>query len=134
MLSVLAFVAIVAMACLTTATVALFCSVMFRKTSSSLMTTYLVIVVLFTAPLAISYFAATFFPGTVGTQLVMQTGFTSPFAVTFNLPIDPMTSKSAPPYSNWWFFGSYLLWYAVFDGALLSTMAWLFNVRWRMER
>ena len=34
--------------CLTTATLALFSSVMFRKTSISLMTTYLVIVLLFT--------------------------------------------------------------------------------------
>jgi ABC-type transport system involved in multi-copper enzyme maturation permease subunit len=134
LLSVLAYVAIVALACLTTATVALFCSVMFRKTSSSLMTTYLLIAVLFTAPVAISYFAETFFPDTVGTQLVLQTGFTSPFAVTFNLPIDPMTSRSEPPHSSWWFFASYLLWYAAFDGVLLSTMAWLFNVRWRMER
>ena len=50
--------------CLTTATIALFCSVMFRKTSSSLMTTYLVIVTLFTLPLAISFFANTFFEGT----------------------------------------------------------------------
>lgn len=63
-----------------------------------------------------------------------RAGFTSPFAAAFNLPIDPMMAKSntAPP--NWWFFGSYLLWYTALDGALLTTMAWLFNVRWRMER
>lgn len=65
LLTVLAYVAIVGMVCLTTATVALFCSVMFRKTSSSLMTTYLLIVVLFTAPLAVTYFAGTFFPDTL---------------------------------------------------------------------
>src|SRR5262249_37061981 len=61
LLTVLAYMVIVLLVCLTTATVALFCSVVFRKTSISLMTTYLVIVVLFTAPIAVSRFAATFF-------------------------------------------------------------------------
>jgi ABC-type transport system involved in multi-copper enzyme maturation permease subunit len=134
LLAVLAYVVIVAMACLTTATVALFCSVMLRKTSSSLMTTYLLIVVVFTAPLAISYFAGTFFPGTVATQLVTRIGFSSPFSVAFSLPIDPMTAKSDLQLPNWRFFGSYCLWYAAFNGILLSTMAWLFNARWRMDR
>jgi hypothetical protein len=55
--TVLAYLAIVLVTCLTTATLALFCSVVFRKTSVSLMTSYLLIVVLFAMPLALAFFA-----------------------------------------------------------------------------
>ena len=57
------------MCCLTTATVALFCSVLFRKTAHSLMTTYLVIIVLFCLPLAMRFFAETFFPDAGATPI-----------------------------------------------------------------
>ena len=43
---------IVLITCLTTAMLALFCSVLFKKTPQAMMTTYLAIIVLFTAPLA----------------------------------------------------------------------------------
>ncbi len=61
-LVVLAYLAIILVTCVTTATIALACSVLCRKTSISLMTTYLVIVILFAAPLSITFFAVTFFP------------------------------------------------------------------------
>jgi hypothetical protein len=51
LLSVVAYLAIVLITCLTTAMLALFCSVLFRKTAHAMMTTYLVIIVLFAAPL-----------------------------------------------------------------------------------
>jgi len=54
------YVLIVMVTCTTTASVALFCSVFFRKTATSLMTTYLVLLALFTVPLAVSYFADTY--------------------------------------------------------------------------
>ena len=47
LLSVGMYVALVGLCCVTTATVALFCSVLFRKTAHSLMATYLLIIVLF---------------------------------------------------------------------------------------
>ncbi len=56
-----AYLVIVAMTCLTTSTLALFCSTFFRKTSMSLMTTYLLIIGLFCVPLAVNFFADTFF-------------------------------------------------------------------------
>ncbi len=56
------YLGIVLVTCLTTAVVALFCSVLFHKTSVSLMTAYLVIIVLFCAPLAARFFAEGFFP------------------------------------------------------------------------
>ena len=131
--SVLGYLAVVALVCLTTSTIALFCSVMFRKTSISLMTTYLLIVLLFTAPLGVSYFAANFFADASVTPIIAQASFTSPFAVVFKLPIDLAMSRSEAPAPDWWFLASFLGFYLAFDGLLLATVARLFNVRWRME-
>ena len=60
-LSVLAYISIVVMTCLTTSTLALFCSTCFRKTSMAQMTSYLIIVGLFCVPLATNYFTDLFF-------------------------------------------------------------------------
>ena len=129
--SVLGYLVIVLTVCLTTATIALFCSVMFQKTSISLMTTYLVIVLLFTFPLAAAFFAGTFFPDTAAASLIAHASFTSPFAAAFSLPVDTMMPRDKSPPSDWWFFASFLTFYAVLDGAALATMTWLFNARWR---
>ena len=85
--AVAGYLVIVLLTCLTTAGIALFCSVLFHKTSTSLMTTYLVIVVLFCAPLAARFFAERF-SRTTATPYVVQAGLTSPFAATFALPLD----------------------------------------------
>src|SRR4029077_3733071 len=53
LLSVVAYLVIVLITCLTTAMLALFCSVLFKKTPQALMATYLVIILLFCAPLAV---------------------------------------------------------------------------------
>jgi hypothetical protein len=129
---VLGYIVIVLVVCLTTATIALFCSVMFRKTSISLMTSYLVIALLFAAPLAVTYFANTFFYDTRVAQLIANVAFTSPFAAAFQLPIDLMMPGSDRVYANWAFFGAFVGFYAMLDGGLLWAMGWLFNVRWRM--
>jgi ABC-type transport system involved in multi-copper enzyme maturation permease subunit len=67
---VLAYLVIFLLTCLTTAMLALFCSTVFRKTAHSLMTTYLVILVLFFLPLAASFFVTTYFPAERITQWV----------------------------------------------------------------
>ena len=68
------------MCCLTTATMALFFSVLFRKTAHSLMATYMLIIVLFCVPLAMRYFAETFFPQAAATTWIVALSITSPFA------------------------------------------------------
>jgi ABC-type transport system involved in multi-copper enzyme maturation permease subunit len=130
---VFGYLAIVLVVCATTATVALFCSVMFRKTSISLMTTYLVIIVLFTLPLAMTYFADSFFPGTPAARWLGELSFSSPFLAAFRLPVDARVVEidSLPP--DWRFFGGFVLFYVAFDGLLMVTMAKLFNLRWRMD-
>lgn len=54
------YLVVVTLTCVTTAAVALFCSVIFRKTSISLMVSYLVILAMFTLPPAVQYFVSTF--------------------------------------------------------------------------
>ncbi len=128
---VLGYIVIVLVVCLTTATIALSCSVMFQKTSISLMTTYLLIVLLFTLPLAVTFFAATFFPDTRVSEIISAASFSSPFAAAFRLPVDTMMPRSQAMPAQWLFFGSFVAFYLVLDAALLATMAWLFNYRWR---
>ena len=59
---VVGYALIVLLTCLTTSLTALFCSALSDRTSVSLVWTYLVLVTLFTAPLAARFFAMTFFP------------------------------------------------------------------------
>jgi ABC-type transport system involved in multi-copper enzyme maturation permease subunit len=58
--TMVAYVIIISLACVTTATVALFASVIFRKTSVALMTAYLAILVLFALPPAVGVFVKQF--------------------------------------------------------------------------
>jgi ABC-type transport system involved in multi-copper enzyme maturation permease subunit len=143
MTSVAAYLLVVLMTCLTTAILALFCSVVFRKTSISLMTTYLVIILLFCAPLAISFFADTFYPENSLAEKLKQVGLTSPFAATFSIPLymdfDLNQSGWEPPPSDWPTyvrgflpFAYYIAFSSGFNVLLLTTMVWLFNVRWRV--
>jgi ABC-type transport system involved in multi-copper enzyme maturation permease subunit len=60
--AVAAYLGIVLVTCLNTAMLALFCSVVFHKSATSLMTTYALIIFLFCAPLALNFFMNSFFP------------------------------------------------------------------------
>jgi ABC-type transport system involved in multi-copper enzyme maturation permease subunit len=133
LITVLLYVLIIAASCVITATVALFCSVIFRKTATSLMTTYLIIVVLFTAPVAISYFAETFFPGDAFTQMLKQSTFSSPFAAIFSLPLTMDLPELPDRQPNWFIVGSFFAFWTLAIGGLLATMRWLFNTRWRVN-
>ncbi len=127
------YLAIVLVSCLTTATVALFCSVVLHKTSVSLITTYLVILLLFTLPLAVSYFATSYFPTSEATATIVRFTFSSPFATAFALPLDGGQSATVEATPDWLFFGCFLAFYAVLDGLLMLGMNKLFNSRWRMD-
>jgi ABC-type transport system involved in multi-copper enzyme maturation permease subunit len=130
--SVLAYVLLVALTCLTTASVALFSSVMFHKTATSLMTTYLVIVLLFAAPLAVNFFATTFFPDAALTRVVEALGIVSPLAAAFNVPLHFNMPDIGDVLGSWPMFTSYVGFTILFNSGLLGTMIWLFNVRWRV--
>jgi ABC-type transport system involved in multi-copper enzyme maturation permease subunit len=130
--SVLAYVLLVALTCLTTASVALFSSVMFQRTATSLMTTYLVIVLLFAAPLAINFFAREFFPDATLTRVVEATGFASPLAAAFNVPLKFNMPDIGDIVGSWPMFTSYVGFTILLNTGLLGSMIWLFNVRWRV--
>jgi ABC-type transport system involved in multi-copper enzyme maturation permease subunit len=128
------YLVIVLLSCLTTSIIALFCSVLVRKTSVSLIWTYLTIVVLFAGPLAASFFASTFFANSPSATRIQSLGFTSPLAATFSLPLDLESREQTPIRSNLPLFFSYLAFATVSNLGLLAAMAWLFNVRWRVAQ
>jgi ABC-type transport system involved in multi-copper enzyme maturation permease subunit len=130
---VLAYLLIVAITCLTTATVALFCSTLFRKTSISLMTSYLIIVALFTLPVAVNYFAQTFFNDTTAARWIDQFSFSSPFSTAHALTIDLRVGDRTYIPPNWGMFFSFTAFYIVANALLIVGMLRLFNTRWRVS-
>lgn len=132
-----AYFSIILLTCLTTAMIALFCSVLFRTTSMSLMTTYLIIILLFCAPLAVNFFAQTFFQDHPNTPWVAQMGFTSPFASAFAVPLDIQqttntTASELQRQGNWPLYALYVGSTLGINGLLLLIMMWLFSTRWRV--
>ena len=116
--------------------IALFCSVLFRKTSTSLMTTYLLIVVLFCAPLAAIFFARTVYPDQqivpirrsgLGHQPV-RGGVLR--AARHGACLDE--DETCAGIHGWRRFGGYVLFTGLLNALLLVLMVWLFNTRWRV--
>ena len=133
------YLLIVALCCITTAMTALFCSTMAQKTATSLLSSYLIILVLFTAPPAARFFADTFFAGTASASEIRWLGVFSPFAATFALPLDAArmgevtaVAGGANPGDLPLFFG-YVGTTLLFNGVLLLLMMWILQVRWRIS-
>lgn len=133
--AVAAYVAIVLISCLTTAMIALFCSVVFRKTSVSLMVTYLVIVILFCTPLAAQFFTGIFFPDSLATDVTDLLGVASPFAAAFDIPLYNIVATEIDEESTgtWLTFSLFTVFAIGLDALLLGVMIWLFNRRWRVS-
>lgn len=159
--SVLAYAGIILTTCATTAIVAMFCSVMFRKTSMSLMTSYMLILALFCVPLPLTFFVKVFVdpvervqedagssatritkrdPNSIGSW-IQNVGMTSPFAAAFSVPLsssDPLSSGREvmdPLFKqNWFFVAGYFLWSFCLLSVLSLLMIWLFNMRWRVSQ
>jgi len=128
--TLLGYALIVALSSLTTTTIAMFCSVVFRKTTVAMTWSYLIVIVLFAVPPAVLFFADRFFPEAAAASDIAQYAFTSPFSACFSLPL---TLGEYPPAvaANWPVVWRFLLFYVVLNSALLSCIAWLFNRRWR---
>jgi ABC-type transport system involved in multi-copper enzyme maturation permease subunit len=140
--SMAAYILIIGLTCLTTAMTALFCSVLFHKSSTSLMISYLVIIVLFTAPLAASYFADNFFQDTKVAKAVQYIGVTSPFSAVRHVPLYVETAgtervaqegRAQNAVSSWRLVAMYVVFTVAYIGGLLATMIWLFQSRWRVS-
>jgi ABC-type transport system involved in multi-copper enzyme maturation permease subunit len=133
MSSIGAYLGIVLMCCITTATIALFCSVLLRKTAHSMMATYMSIIVLFCFPLAMRFFAESFFPKAGATSMVRAVNLTSPFAAAFAVPLKFGNPDFPDILANWPLYYSYLGFSSVLCVILLAMMIWLFNARWRVS-
>ncbi len=137
-LAVLAYFLIVALTCLNTALVALFCSVVFKKTSISLMTTYLAIILLFFAPVAAIFFTRTIYRDPQMARVIAAAGITSPFVTAFSVPLDVETDTgwedtlAKKQVANWWGLAGFVSFTLLLSAALLGTMVWLFRTRWRV--
>jgi len=117
--------------CVTTSMTALFCSTLFRKSATSLMATYVIIVTMFLAPMAAEAFVRTFAQGTAAASVVQGLQVTSPFAAAFNLPLTAAenTLQGVNIGVFWGFVGFSVLYNVV----LLLVMMQLFRVRWKIS-
>ena len=136
--TMLGYVVIVCLCCVTTSLTALFCSTLFSRTTTSLISSYLIIIALFAAPLAGGYFAKTFFGGTAGARIVDGLGVLSPFTTAFVLPLNIQEAGQAASHTGFnrenlsLFFG-HVVWSIIYNGLLLVVTTRLFQVRWRVS-
>jgi ABC-type transport system involved in multi-copper enzyme maturation permease subunit len=138
--SFICYLVIFCLTCLTTATLALFCSTIHRKTSSSLITTYAVILMLYLAPPAVALFAQEYFPDRFSETALTAMTVTSPFSANLNIPLNPenlsspsgsLTTRYDYTLADFWHFGAYVAVTLVINTLLFGVMTWLFYNRWR---
>jgi ABC-type transport system involved in multi-copper enzyme maturation permease subunit len=129
------YLTIILLTCLTTTTMAMFSSLLCRRTSVALMATYMGVILLFAAPIAVKTFADVFYHGDELTLALREVLFVSPFAATFSLPLGGVPD-AATVGTNWSEFTPFLflVFYLVLDVLLISSMIGLFNRRWRVMR
>ena len=150
LLTIVGYVIIFLLTCLTTAMLALFCSTIFSRTSASLMVTYTVILLMYVAPLAAAFFGNEYFPQTRGAEIASAITVTSPFAAAFELPIyvDDFDIDGAAgwkpaatgetqifgyPLKDLRHFGGYVAFTLTLNATLFGLMIWMFNSRWRVS-
>ncbi len=130
LISMAGYVAIIVVTCVTTATFALFCSVIVRRTSVALMTSYSMIVILFMAPIAAQVFVRTFFPESQ--ELVNRVAFVSPIATADALPLNLNRPNVDARPAQWPVFYGFLIFHGLLNVVLLVIMSWFFRTRWRV--
>ncbi|MCA9241283.1 MAG: ABC transporter permease subunit [Planctomycetales bacterium] len=134
------YLLVVALACVTTSLTALGCSTLVRKTSTSLISTYIILLSLFVAPLAARYFSETFFSQTEGAEVVRALSSVSPFAATFALPLEmdrgaggQTNAAQLQAIGDLEVFYGFVGWSVLYNVALLILIMWLFHARWRVS-
>lgn len=146
--TIIGYVSIIVITCITTGTLGFFCSVFFQKTSTSTMTAYMVVVVLFAVPVAAKLFSDVFFPATPIAVWIENLQFISPFGATFSLPlstgaavqttaavVDPTSPDFVAAPSILWQYATtagFMLFYTLLNLTMIWTVIRLFKVRWRV--
>ena len=153
--SVLAYLSVILITCITTSMLALFCSVLFRKTSHSLMCTYLVIIALFCGTLAFDYFAQLAFtpvaetavvdytsasttepeppPITVVAEVSRQLTLISPFSALWDVPLKVDLDGATDNPGDWYRFSTFMALTVGMNAIMFGVMVWLFRTRWRVS-
>jgi ABC-type transport system involved in multi-copper enzyme maturation permease subunit len=139
--SFVGYLVIIAVACLTSGTMGMFCSVLFRKTSVSMLTVYVILIALFALPVVVELLFELLAPGSSGGMWAERMAFLSPFATAFRLPVlaggdaEGQVLRAAAPWSSWGpTLGLFVGFYLLLDGILLGLILWLFHSRWRVVR
>jgi ABC-type transport system involved in multi-copper enzyme maturation permease subunit len=127
-----AYLGIIVMTCLSTAIVAMFCSVLCKKTSTSLMTSYLLIGTMFCLPLAMRFFTETYYPGTAAAHWVASSQLISPLSAAFNAPLKFNVPGMIDRGGTWQDYFNYLGLTAAINIFLLAAIYRLFQTRWRV--
>ena len=102
------------------------------KTSVSLMSAYFIIMILFVAPLGANRFVEAFFTGHPAQRVVQDLAFVSPISVCFNLPLNVDRQDVEPILGNWLQLAYFGAFYGAMNCFLITTMTWLFRMRWRV--
>jgi hypothetical protein len=97
----------------------------------------MIIVVMFMAPVAVKFFAQTFYQGTSQAAVASKVGVLSPFSAAFSLPLnveDEARPAATPPLvtSDLRVFFGYIGWSIVYNTVLVLLMTRLFQARWRV--
>ncbi|MBL8827356.1 MAG: ABC transporter permease subunit [Planctomycetaceae bacterium] len=129
-LTVLGYLALIAVVCLTTSLFALLCSVLAHKTSQSLLAAYVVLGVLLFAPPAANLFVDAFLPELPERIWIERANVFSPLATIFTLPLRGDQHDARP--GDWSLWGPCVGGYLVFNVLLVVIMWWRFARRWRM--
>jgi len=93
---------------------------------------------MFMGPVAVKFFAETFFKGTTQAAVAEKVGVISPFSAAFSLPLniaedDARAIGTTPiPDSDLRVFFGFLGWTILYCTVLVLAMTQLFQVRWRV--
>lgn len=132
--TMIVYLVVILVTSMTTTTVALLFSILLRKTSTAMVSAYLVLLSLFALPVLLKAFAALFFSDTAAVARVDGLGFLSPFAAIFSLPLwtteSQRTTLSATIWPDWTA-QAFVAVYLLVDLALLLAATRLFRERWR---
>lgn len=135
-LTIVGYLAILAATCLTTTTLAMFTSVLCRKTSASMILAYALVCVLFIGPVAARLFGELTSASTEVLWWIDRAMITSPFAAAHSLPVGASEDLASgavrwgPPFAA----GGFLAFALLLDAVLLGSVLWLFHLRWRATR
>jgi ABC-type transport system involved in multi-copper enzyme maturation permease subunit len=130
-ISVLLMFAIVLVACVTNSVVAQFSSAVCRKSSTSLMITYLILLLLYAVPTAVALFMEILNFTRPAVQIAQWAGVASPFAATFALPLNAdLSSDGIRPVNT----GNLSLVIAYFAVSMLLNIVMVFIIHRRLQQ